>query len=248
MPTANAENNFVSRAEGKLEGAVRAFRYDFRDKTVLDIGSSTGGFTELALKLGAKRVFAIEKGSRQMKAPLRFDSRISLHEKTDFFDVVLCGDAAPIREPAVLPNSSSVTRGVEMPSGISTPAALRLYSSELDKNAGSLVQQRQNVCVPVVDTIVADVSFVSLTRILKHARMFADQRTDFLVMLKPQFEARPQQLWKGVVKNEKMRREIIKGFEIWLKQNGFIVLGKRDNEVFGKNGNQERFYHLKIAK
>lgn len=191
MPTANAENNFVSRAEGKLEGAVRAFRYDFRDKTVLDIGSSTGGFTELALKLGAKRVFAIEKGSHQMKAPLRFDPRISLHEKTDFFDVV---------------------------------------------------------CVPVVDCVVADVSFVSLTRILKHAREFADQRTDFLVMLKPQFEARPQQLWKGVVKNEKMRREIIKGFEIWLKQNKFIILNKRDNEVLGKNGNQERFYYLKIAK
>ena len=242
MPTANAENNFVSRAEGKLEGAVRAFRYDFRDKTVLDIGSSTGGFTELALKLGAKRVFAIEKGSHQMKAPLRFDPRVSLHEKTDFFDVT------PIREPAVLPNSSSVTRGVEMPSGISTPAALRLYSSELDKNAGSLVQRQQNVCVPVVDTIVADVSFVSLTKILRHARRFADQRTDFLVMLKPQFEARPQQLWKGVVKNEKIRREIIKGFEIWLKQNKFIILNKRDNEVFGKNGNQERFYYLKIAK
>lgn len=67
-------------------------------------------------------------------------------------------------------------------------------------------------------------------------------------MLKPQFEAKPYQLWKGVVKNEKIRREIIKGFEIWLKQNGFIVLGKRDNEVFGKNGNQERFYYLKIAK
>ena len=181
MPTANAENNFVSRAEGKLEGAVRAFRYDFRDKTVLDIGSSTGGFTELALKLGAKRVFAIEKGSRQMKAPLRFDPRISLHEKTDFFDVV------PIREPAVLPNSSSVTRGVEMPSGISTPAALRLYSSELDKNAGSLVQSQhrigcgnsQTVCVPVVNCVVADVSFVSLTKILRHARRFADRGTDF---------------------------------------------------------------------
>lgn len=190
MPTANAENNFVSRAEGKLEGAVRAFHYDFRNKTVLDIGSSTGGFTELALKLGAKKVFAIEKGSRQMKAPLRFDPRVELHEKTDFFDV------EPMR----------------------------------------------------VDAIVADVSFVSLTKILKHAREFADRGTDFLVMLKPQFEAAPSQLWKGVVKNEKMRREIIKGFEIWLKQNKFIVINKRDNEVFGKNGNQERFYYLKIAK
>ena len=113
MPTANAENNFVSRAEGKLEGAVRAFHYDFRNKTVLDIGSSTGGFTELALKLGAKKVIAIEKGTRQMKAPLRFDSRVDLHEKTDFFDVE---------------------------------------------------------SLPEIDVIVADVSFVSLKKILVKAR------------------------------------------------------------------------------
>lgn len=191
MPTANAENNFVSRAEGKLEGAVRAFHYDFRNKTVLDIGSSTGGFTELALKLGAKKVIAIEKGTRQMKAPLRFDSRVDLHEKTDFFDVE---------------------------------------------------------SLPEIDAIVADVSFVSLKKILVKAREFATKDTDFLVMLKPQFEAKSGQLWKGIVKNEKMRREIIKDFEFWLKNNYFVILNKRDNEVIGKNGNQERFYYLKMAK
>ena len=204
MPTANAENNFVSRAEGKLEGAVRAFRYDFRNKTVLDIGSSTGGFTELALKLGAKTVFAIEKGTRQMKAPLRFDPRVQLHEKTDFFDV-------------------------------------RRGTSKTDAPSAS-------VELGVMDVVMADVSFVSLKKILLKAREFATFKTDFLVMLKPQFEAKPNQLWNGVVKNEKMRREIVREFEDWLKRNRFIVVNKRDNEVFGKNGNQERFYYLKLAK
>ncbi len=204
MPTANAENNFVSRAEGKLEGAVRAFRYDFRNKTVLDIGSSTGGFTELALKLGAKTVFAIEKGTRQMKAPLRFDPRVQLHEKTDFFDV-------------------------------------RRSTSKTDVPSTS-------VELGVMDVVMADVSFVSLKKILLKAREFATFKTDFLVMLKPQFEAKPNQLWNGVVKNEKMRREIVREFEVWLKRNRFIVVNKRDNEVFGKNGNQERFYYLKLAK
>lgn len=191
MHTGNAANNFVSRAEGKLEGAVRAFRYDFRDKTVLDIGSSTGGFTELALKLGAKKVIAVEKGTNQMKAPLRFDERIDLREKTDFFD---CEN------------------------------------------------------MPGVETVVADVSFVSLTKILAHAKKIVPKTADYLVMLKPQFEARPDQLWKGVVKNEKVRREIIKNFEFWLKTNDFVILNKRDNEVIGKNGNKERFYFVRIAK
>lgn len=64
-------------------------------------------------------------------------------------------------------------------------------------------------------------------------------------MLKPQFEARPEQLVKGVVKNERMRREIIKNFEQWLSRSGFVIIKKRDNEVVGKVGkNQERFYWL----
>ena len=67
-------------------------------------------------------------------------------------------------------------------------------------------------------------------------------------MLKPQFEADQTQLNKGVVKNEKLRREIIKNFEQWLKANNFIVINKRDNELKGKTGNRERFYHLKLAK
>ncbi len=67
-------------------------------------------------------------------------------------------------------------------------------------------------------------------------------------MLKPQFEARPEQLTKGVVKNEKLRREIIKDFEQWLKQNGFVIINKRDNDLKGKTGNRERFYHLALEK
>ena len=100
-----------------------------------------------------------------------------------------------------------------------------------------------------IDTILADVSFISLTNVLAYAKMnIARRNTDFLVMLKPQFEADEKQLNKGVVKNEKIRREIIKRFENWLVRNGFVVMGKRDNDVVGKNGNQERFYYLKIAR
>jgi len=186
----------VSRAEYKLENAVRAFGFDFRGKVVLDIGSSTGGFTEYALERGARKVIAVEKGTRQMKAPLRFDQRVELHEKTDIFEF-----------------RPKLSTGEE------------------------------------VEVIMADVSFVSLTKILAYAKMeLACRNTDFLVMLKPQFEAREEQMTRGVVKNEKIRREIIKGFERWLGEKGFVVVGKRDNTVVGRKGNRERFYWLRVAK
>ena len=184
--------DFVSRAEFKIQNAVEAFHYDFRDKTVLDIGSSTGGFTEYALSRGAKKVIAVEIGTNQMKAPLRFDPRIDLREKTDIFKV-----------------------------------------NSLEN----------------IDTIMGDVSFVSLKKVLLHAKNhFVNPKTDFLMMLKPQFEAKPFQLKNGIVKNEKIRRDIIKDFENWLRINGFVVKGKRDNSLAGRNGNIERFYLLKVQK
>jgi hypothetical protein cdivTM_21449 len=84
--------------------------------------------------------------------------------------------------------------------------------------------------------------------VLLHAKkQLATPQTDFLVMLKPQFEAKPFQLKNGIVKNETIRRDIIKDFEAWLKNNGFLIVNKRDNILAGKNGNLERFYFLKIA-
>ena len=186
--------NVVGRAEYKLAGALKAFRINLREKTVLDIGSSTGGFTEAALRADARRVIAIEKGTKQMKAPLCFDPRIDLREKTDIFDVALDDTEKP-------------------------------------------------------DVIVADVSFVSLEKVLWHAKKNLSRAdTEFLVMLKPQFEAKPWQLRNGIIKNNKIRREIIVNFEAWVKKAGFLIVGKRDNEIAGRFGNVERFYYLKRIK
>ena len=58
-------------------------KVDFATKTVLDVGSSTGGFTDYALQHGAKKVFAVDVGTEQLHQSLRSDERIELHEKTD---------------------------------------------------------------------------------------------------------------------------------------------------------------------
>ena len=224
MHTGNEKN----RGYQKIKGAARAFNFDFRDKIVLDIGSSTGGFTQYALDHGAKKVIAIEKGTNQMAKPLRFNKKIELHEKTDIFAV----------ETIELSSSGRSSR----PS--SRGSSLRPRS-----DCGCPSEDNSTVLITTPDIIVADVSFISLTKVLEYAKNnLVNSKTEFLVMLKPQFEARSDQLNKGIVKNEKIRREIIKRFEQWLKAHRYIILDKRDNTLKGKTGNLERFYYLKLAK
>lgn len=77
----NDKLKYVSRAGVKLEEAINYFNLDFKDKTVLDVGSSTGGFTEVSLKYGAKTVYAYDVGKDQMDEELRKDKRIHLLNK-----------------------------------------------------------------------------------------------------------------------------------------------------------------------
>jgi 23S rRNA (cytidine1920-2'-O)/16S rRNA (cytidine1409-2'-O)-methyltransferase len=91
-------NPYVSRAALKLVGANKKFKVDFAGKIVLDVGSSTGGFTEYALKAGAKKVIAVDVGTDQMHPQVASNLRVELHEKTDIrdfrtndkIDIVVC--------------------------------------------------------------------------------------------------------------------------------------------------------------
>ncbi len=74
---------FVSRAGYKLEGAIKEFGIDVGGKLCLDVGSSTGGFTDCLLQYGAERVYAVDVGKAQMDYKLRQDKRVILWEETD---------------------------------------------------------------------------------------------------------------------------------------------------------------------
>lgn len=181
---------YVSRAGLKLSSVADALGVDFKSKIVLDVGSSTGGFTDFALRRGASKVYAVDVGTDQLHPSLRDDERIELHEKTD------------IRGFA--PNS--------------TP-----------------------------QIVVIDVSFVSLRQILPHVASISDRNTQILAMVKPQFEASRDQASKGVIKNDSVRRKILKDFEQWSRQY-FMIADKADSQVAGARGNRERFYLLKKLK
>ena len=100
----NEEQRFVSRAGEKLLQAIEQFHIDLQGKTVCDIGSSTGGFTDCCLQHGAKKVYCIDVGTNQLDEKLRNDSRIVVRENTnarylrkeDFEDEIdfICADVS----------------------------------------------------------------------------------------------------------------------------------------------------------
>jgi 23S rRNA (cytidine1920-2'-O)/16S rRNA (cytidine1409-2'-O)-methyltransferase len=83
LTVTGADRPFVSRGGLKLERAVRAFGVDFAGKTVLDVGASTGGFTDCALQHGAARVIALDVGYGQLDWKLRSDPRVEVRERTN---------------------------------------------------------------------------------------------------------------------------------------------------------------------
>lgn len=187
-----AKEQYVSRAGLKLASIAEKFSVSFVDATVLDVGSSTGGFTDYALQHDAKKSIAVDVGTNQLHPTLRNDSRIELHEQTDFRN---------------------------------------FYTKD------------------VVDIVVIDVSFISLRQILPQVRKLSSVRTNILAMVKPQFEATAGNVkHKGVIKNDRMRRDILKDFEQWVMQNGFIIIDKADSAVAGEKGNVERFYLIRRTK
>ena len=183
----NQDEQFVSRAGLKLKSVAEKLDLNFSGKTILDVGSSTGGFTDFALSRGAVKAICVDVGTNQLHPKLRSDERVELHEKTDIRD---------------------------------------FYADQK------------------IDIIVIDVSFISLREVLPHiARNLANNQTEVVAMVKPQFEAGLKLKNGGVIKNDNERRQILRDFEQWVKQY-FVIKNKADSAVAGAHGNRERFYLL----
>jgi 23S rRNA (cytidine1920-2'-O)/16S rRNA (cytidine1409-2'-O)-methyltransferase len=102
---------YVSRAGLKLASVAATLKLNFAGKTVLDVGSSTGGFTDYALQHGAKKVLAVEVGTDQLHPSLHGHIQIELHEKTDIRDFktsekidIVVADVSFISLRAILPS------------------------------------------------------------------------------------------------------------------------------------------------
>jgi len=180
---------YVSRGGLKLAYALDTFKLTVNGFTVLDVGASTGGFTDCLLQRGAARVYAIDVGHGQLAYKLRQDSRVAVIEKLN------------ARNPFELPET--------------------------------------------VELITIDVSFISLTMVIPSALQRLKEGFYAAALVKPQFEARREEVGKGgVIKDPKIHATVLSRTINWAINAGLRVRDLCPSPILGDAGNREFFLLL----
>ena len=186
-----SEARYVSRGGLKLEGALRDSGLQLQAWRCLDIGQSTGGFTDCLLQHGAAQVVGLDVGHDQLHPRLRGDAR------------VVCVEHVNARELQA--------------------ADARVPQAELG-----------------FDLIVADVSFISLTKVLPHVLSFLRARGECLMLVKPQFELQPSDIGKGgLVKDPARYADVRVRMQAACAELGLSMWGYWPSAIAGGDGNQE---------
>lgn len=188
---------YVSRGGLKLEGAIKAFNIDLKDKICIDMGASTGGFVDCMLQHGAKFVYALDCGYNQLAWKLRNDERIKSIEK---INVKNCKKEEVFKASDELPSFMSM-----------------------------------------------DLSFISIKKVLENCKNLISKDATCVLLIKPQFEAKREDIDKGgVVKEEKVRKKIIEDIKNFANSIGFETLGLIESPIQGaKSKNIEYLIYLK---
>lgn len=181
----NQPERFVSRGAYKLLSAIEHFALDVSGRVALDVGASTGGFTDCLLQHGAAKVYAVDVGKCQLHEKMRADARVVSLEGVNF----------RLATPELLPE--------------------------------------------LVDIVVIDVSFISLTKILPAVKQFLKPGGVVVAMVKPQFEVASHQTDKGVVRDEALRQWAVETVQEAAIALGFAPGGVVPAGVKGPKGNQE---------
>lgn len=184
---------FVSRAGYKLEKALEKFNINVEGKVALDLGASTGGFTDCLLQRGAKEIYAIDVGTGQMEKSIRLDERVRCYEKVNaryLDDLIRTGLFPPFKnEPQI---------------------------------------------------VVADLSFISITLVLPAILKCVQAGTEFVILVKPQFELGKAVVnKKGIVTDNRERIKALERVKQFCAGAKVTVKGSMDSPIKGGDGNVE---------
>lgn len=183
---------YVSRGGLKLKAALDGFSVDVSGLVALDIGASTGGFTDCMLQKGAQKVYAVDVGYGLLDWKLRNDPRVVVMERTN----------ARLLNP-------EMTGGERM------------------------------------DFASMDVSFISIRTVLPAVRTCMKENAHLAVLVKPQFQARREQVGKGgIVRDPKVHREVLETVIAAMPAIGLVPQGLTVSPIKGVGGNTEFLLHL----
>lgn len=183
---------YVGRGGLKLEKALTSFAIPTNNRVFIDIGSSTGGFTDCALQHGVRLSYAIDVGYNQLAWKLRNDERVIVMERTNFRHV--------------------------------TPDMLKMG---------------------VPDLASIDVSFISLKLILPVLKQLLSQGSDIIALIKPQFEAKKEQVGnKGIVRDKQVHLDVLKRIITFAEREGYRLMNVTYSPITGGEGNIEFLAHF----
>ena len=196
------KRHFVSRAGDKLNGFLKNIDLKIENRCALDIGISTGGFSDVLLQKNALHVLGIDVGYGILDYKLRKHKRLSLLERT---------------------NAREVTE------------------KDINKKLNP-----HHISVADISLVVMDVSFISVFKILPNLIELLPTNIEYIVLIKPQFEAKKEQVGLGgIINTDQDLSYILNSVEQQLLETGFNILKKEASSVLGTKGNQEYFYHIK---
>ncbi len=200
-------SEYVSRGAYKLKAAALDFNLDFKNKVVLDIGASSGGFTDYSLQAGAKAVIAVDVGKAQLDAKL-----------------------------------------------VGSLQVLNIESENFRHTNVTLIAKKYQECFnePLrLDYMVADLSFISIIKILAKVKEFlasyGHEATRMVFLIKPQFEAEKQDVDKcaGVIRDSSLRAKTLDTTIRAIQAEGFEQLGLLESPIKGAKGNIEYLLYLR---
>lgn len=184
-----SQPKYVSRGGEKLEGALEeAGLLDLKGFKALDVGISTGGFTDCLLQHGVGQVFGIDVGHNQLDWKIRQDPRVKSYEGVNARDIP------------------------------------------------------ENLVTELVDIIVIDVSFISLTYVLPSALKFLKKGGAVLALIKPQFEVDKGQVGKGgIIKDPLLHDQVREKIKTFCLKQDLIIKKTFQSRIEGTDGNKEFF-------
>lgn len=187
-----ADREWVSRGAYKLVQGLNAFPVSVAGKVALDVGASTGGFTEVLLDRGARRIYAVDVGYGQLAWKLREDSRVVVMERTN---------------------------------------ARFLSTEDLGET---------------VDLVVSDASFISLRLLLPALERVGKAQGDWILLVKPQFEAGRDRVGKGIITDPMLHEAILMELKEFIaEETGLFLVGATPSPIKGPKGNIEFLFHLR---